>query len=246
MKFRLFLLVLLSLSCATQQNTNPSNYQKDYSFKDLSGEFLLRVESGRKDKEFFFKKKLSGISDGKEYEKSIAISQLGKLKTRNGPINSLRPKISQMTVWFDKQEYFSQVKVLPRTRELEVKTRSPEKEWNGVKKYDFPNTKGLFCFFSQLVDCIRVTGFLHKSMEKASGRMNFTIIWDGYPFVNSQYKGLNEEPFTRAMFEYDSKSENLVKYNLSFNNQIMFYHIDENKVLKKRFWVAEGLSQISN
>ncbi len=243
-----FLITLFTLTaCATNPKPEIKSYRKNFSFKDLSGEFSLEVESGAKGKELYYKKRLLGLGDQKEYEKSIAISTLGQIKTRSGVVSVLRPKISQFTVWLDKQEYFSQIKVDPEKRKLFVTMRSPEEAWKGTKEFDLPAQKGAFCFFNQIIDCLRVTGFFHQSIRKGEGRIRFTIIWDGYPYMKSQYRGIPETPFSSAIMAFDGKGEDgLYKYTLGFNGQVMFFHLNENKTLEKRFWVAEGLSQMRN
>ena len=64
---------------------------------------------------------------------------------------------------------------------------SPDKKWNGVKQVKFPvKGIGLYCFFSQLIECAKYTGFLSKALDANAGQMNFYLLWDGFPYINNQ------------------------------------------------------------
>lgn len=244
-KTLIFISVLFTISCSTPNYSNLAGYKKIYSFKDLSGEFNLQVESGRKENEFFFKKILMGVTDQKEYEKSIAISRIKEMKSPRSSRGVMIPVVSQYTVWLDKQKYFSQIKVHGKKRVIELLMKSPEKKWNGKKEFKIPEMKGAYCFFSQVVDCLRVTGYFSQSVKKNKGRFNFTLIWDGYPYVNDQYAGLSPELFSNAYFIYEGPTaEGLHKFSLNFGTQIIFFQLNEKMQLRKKFWVSEGLSQV--
>lgn len=248
MKTFTLIIVFALAGCSTNDKVAFNNYLKSYEFKDLSGNFSLVEESGlnKKKKEVFLKRKLINVSDNKVYEKGIVISHLGVLRTKEKKLRVLRPKISQYSVWFDKEKFFSQIEVLPTEKLLKVSMSSPEKKWNGIKTFKFLNSKGIFCYFSQIVDCLNVTGFLTSSRVQEQGSISFTIIWDGFPYIVDQYDGIGRSPFSSAKMVFDSKTKNgLYKFNLTFSDQIIFYHINKENVLEKRFWVSQGLTQMS-
>ena len=233
-------------------------YQRNYQFTDISGQFILNFESGVNQRtnaggggEYYVKKRLIGEKDNQEYERLIAVSTLGSLSLSSSPrpaprrrmVHLLRPKISQYTVWFKKEKYFSQLEVLPDKKMLKVKMISPEKKWNGEKLIPFRNSRGLFCFFSQIPDCVKKTGFLSKAIKQKSGKMSFTIIWDGYPFIGEQYSGIHG-PFSTAIFSYERPSkEGDWIFHLNFGEQVIFYHFNTSMQLEKKFWVSQGLRQ---
>ena len=232
-------------SRARRESAGIKKYQRNYKFVDISGEFLLDFQSGRNKKnEAYVKRRLIGEGDNQEYERLVAVSKLGALENRQRKIIALRPKISQYTVWLDKQKYFSQLEIIPHERVLKVITKSPEKKWNGVENIPFQNSRGIFCFFSQITDCVKVTGFLSQAIQRQAGKMSFTIIWEGYPFIGQQYAGI-EGPFATSIFSYEGISEegNFI-FNLNFGGQVLFYHFNQNMELEKKFWVSQGMTQV--
>ena len=246
MKYILYLVLLVLLSCSLgAMKGQIKSYQRNYKFTDMSGEFILDFESGlSKKKEVYVKKRLIGEKDNKEYEKLITISKIGALNVGGRKVRVLRPRISQYTVWFEKQKYFSQLEIIPQEKILKIWMKSPTKEWNGVQSISFPNSRGIFCFFSQIVDCVKVTGFLSKAIKNKGGKVNLTTIWEGHPFISEQYSGI-EGPLTTSVFSYEGLSQegNFI-FNLSFGNQVLFYHFNQNMQLEKKFWVSQGLEQI--
>ena len=246
MRYISSLVLLILLSCSSMSITGGlKSYQRNYNFSDMSGEFLLDFKSGlSKNKEAYVKKRLIGRQDNKEYENLITISKVGTLNVGGKKVRVLRPRVSQYTVWFEKQKYFSQLEIIPQKRMLKVSTKSPVEKWNGIQSIFFPHSRGIFCFFSQIVDCAKVTGFLSKAIKNKGGKMSLTTIWEGYPFILEQYSGI-EAPLTISVFSYEGRSrEGNFIFNLSFGNQVVLYHFNQNMHLEKKFWISQGLEQI--
>ncbi len=243
----LVLLFIFSSCSSLREKSGIIQYKRSYQFTDISGTFSLSTESGlTKDGQYFKKRKIDGEQDNKTYEKTIAISEIGSLKMGNRSSTVLRPIKAQYTVWFNKKKFFSQTEIDKKNKKLIITMSSPEAKYNGVKSYNFPGTKGIFCFFSQMVDCIRVTNFFKKSMAKKAGKLHLTIIWDGYPLINEQYDGIGNSPFSKGILTYEGLSKDKKNiYHLSFNNQVIYYHLNDKELLDGKYWVAQGLSQTS-
>ena len=243
----LWLAVLMALSaCSSGPLTKGlDNYRRNYQFSDMSGQFILDMESGlSKENEVYVKQRLIGKKDNQEYERLIAISERGQLSGQGNKISVLRPKISQYSVWFENQKYFTQLEVLAGQKELRVEIRSPEKKWHGPQRIPFKNSRGVFCFFAQLADCVKVTGFLSRAIEQKGGKMSLTVIWESYPFVEEQYSGVTG-PFALSVFSYQGRSrEGDFIFNLDIGNQILSYHFNRKMQLEKKFWVSQGLTQM--
>ena len=249
---RLYLIILtvatIFISCSTANRVNELRtepYARNYKFNDISGQFLLVFRSGlKKNNKFYVKKRLIGENDQKEYEKIIAISTLGSLQFKGEKITILRPNISQYTVWLEKKKYFSQLKIISEKRLLEVTTQSEEQKRSETQTIPFQNSRGVFCFFNQMPDCMRITGFLAKAIKKKYGKMSLTIIWEGYPFITKQYSGLSG-PFSTSILSYEGRSnEGNFIFHLNFGDQVIFYHFNNDMKLEKKFWVAQGIEQI--
>ena len=214
---------------------------------DATGQFILERESGGNPKKNnqIVKRRVyvEGKSD-KELEKSIAVAEIGFLEGADGkktPV--LRPKISEYTVWFDSKKYFTQMRLDTATRSIMVKMVSPEAKWNGKVKVPFPKGTGVYCFFSQMLECIAKTGFFAISSDKNAGQLNFHIIWDGYPYFQEQYSNVPSEVFSRAQAVYDGRTEDGErKYTVLFGEESIFFNIDEYENLSKMFWISQGLT----
>lgn len=252
-KIALGLLIACSaISCSSVKETQRLKQdlvrgEETFLYTDKNGEYLVKLISGfnKKDNTFVSKRSmLQNSSDGeKVLEQNIAISELGSIKKKN---NILRPKISQYTVWFSGKKYFSELKMNPIKKTLDLKMVSPESQWSGEKQIKLPNTKSLYCFFSQVIECAKTIGFLNKSIKKESGSMNFFVIWEGYPYLNETFSDFPSELISKAQIEYDGKiKENETRFNLKVAGQSIFYIVDKTEQMKKMFWVSQGISMVS-
>jgi hypothetical protein len=250
--FFLLLIILFNNSCSSlgkkSLKSDLTTPEETFSFSDKSGKFIIKISSGfnKKDNAFFYKKSLE-IPDKTEnnvLEQSITFSDVGTVGRKQ---TTVRPKLSQYTVWFEGKKYFSELKMIPAKEAMEVKMISPEENLNGTKTIKLPSTKVQYCFFSQVVECARATGFIGKANSKEGGQMNFYIVWEGYPYLNEVYSGVPVELFSKAQLEYDGKTkDNEIRYNLKVAGQSIFYIVDENQRMKKMFWVSQGISMVSN
>lgn len=237
LKYCLFYFILFSCSPLKIKQTFKKKESR-YELKDKSGTFVLKRSSGLIGNKFIVREKLLGLyeNEKKPFEKKISISKIGKLKN----VNILRPEKSSYAVWFDKKKYSTQMKINPLKRAMEVVLKSPESRWNGKRLIPFPRGTGVFCYFSQLIECITYTGFINKAIEKKVGVMNFHIVWDGYPFVHEQYLNLKKELFSRAEFIYDQrKKDSHDRFILKVSGQSIFYLLKDGELVKK-FWVSQG------
>jgi hypothetical protein len=222
---------------------------KQYELVDKSGRFLVERDTGYvKSKNSYIVKKrvLSfGNTKGKVLEKSITISNpgfIGKSK-----LHVLRPKVSQYTVWFDGKKYSSKMSIDLKDRAMVVELKSPEEQWRGTKRYDFPKGTGVYCFYSQLIECASVTGFMQKALKSDAGIMKFHIIWDGFPYFQEQYLNVSNTVFEEATLKYGGKNnKGLIKFTLDTKSQIMFFFVDSDFNLKKQLWVSQGYSMVES
>lgn len=243
--------LLLLASCAS---TSKSNLKKElirgeerFTYTDKNGTFLVKLSSGfnKKENNLITKRSLEVTNRDSDnvLEQSVVLSEIGVLK-KNKTI--LRPKISQYSVWFEGKKYFSELKLNPAKKAIDVKMVSPETQWSGVKQIKLPNTKALYCFFSQVVECAKTVGFISQAIAKETGSMNFYVIWEGYPYLNETFSDFPSELFSKAQFEYDGKTkEDERRFNLKVSGQSIFFVVDKNEQMKKMFWVSQGISMVS-
>lgn len=205
---------------------------------------MLERESGpvSKSKSIFAVKRVLKDDDNKVLEQSVVLSRLGSLK---GKVSILRPEKSQYTVWFDGKEYSTITQIDTKNKSLGLIFNSPEEQWRGQKTIPFPKKGMIYCYFSQLIECVMAAGFVHKAIDNGNGEMSLHIIWEGYPYIQQQYIGIPEEVFSMATFSYDGENERGLRrfsLNIKNSNQIIFYQLNKEDELKGIFWPAQGLS----
>ncbi|MBL6988636.1 MAG: hypothetical protein ISR65_02615 [Bacteriovoracaceae bacterium] len=248
--------ITLATSCAIWAPSSPkatsphslkkklSHRQSKYYLTDKSGQYVEIRERffDSKTKNFVLKRKVvDKENQSKVLEKNISFSTPGMLNK----IPSLRPNISQYTVWFDKKKYFSELKINTYTRNLDIRLNSPKKQWNGTQSIPFPKGTGVFCFFSQLIECVKATNFFTEATSRKVGQMTFHVIWDGYPYFQQQYGHVPEAVFSMANFVYVGQSKlGDVRFELTIADQIIQYHLDSSMDFKKMFWVEQGVSLV--
>ncbi|WP_290735734.1 hypothetical protein [Halobacteriovorax sp. JY17] len=223
---------------------NTDKVSKTFQLSDKAGKFLVEREKGfnKGKNQFIVKKSVKASGDSKELEKLIVISKLGSLKKN---LTILKPEVSEYSVWFEGKKYVSRMQVNPTNKSMEVRMSSPEKQWQGKRVFPFPKTLGIFCYFSQITECARATGFIDKAIKRDGGSMKVVIIWEGYPYFQEQYLNIPNSVFTEGTFEYDGRNESGERrFTLKVGNQSIFYFLDKNKELMKKFWVSQGLSMV--
>lgn len=220
------------------------NRTVSFEYSDKAGRFLLERESGRMSgvPKYMVKERMHTPEQDEEVvEQLVSISTIGKVKD----LKLLRPERSQYTVWFDGRKYFTELKVDTNERKMLVEMSSPEKEWSGSEQFSFPKGTGVYCFFSQLIECASITGFINKADEVKAGKMRFHIIWDGYPYIMEQYPGIEKSVFTAASLEYDGETEaGKNRFVLRFSGETIFYIVDiAAGQFEKKLWVSQGVTQ---
>lgn len=241
---KILIMLFLLISCAHKANnfTSIQKSKKSFHYKDISGSFVIQRDIARKKNKIINRQQIINPNDiAAPLEKTVTMSKLGIIKTSKGQRRSLRPVASQHSIWFNKKEYFSQLKIIPEKRSLEVVTRSPEDKWNGKELIKFPKGN-IFCFFSQVPECLKAHGLLSKLENKQTESINFYIIWDNYPYQNQQLSGVSNSAFQSAVLKYSGKSKSSLKYAVDLTNQTIFYHFDNQKNLENMFWITQGIS----
>lgn len=253
-KIAFFMLLIVSSHFASCAATKTVSLKKElardeerFTYTDKNGTYLVKLSSGFNKKENTLVTKRSlGVTNKENdniLEQSIVLSDIGSLKKKK---TILRPKLSQYTVWFEGKKYFSELKLNTQKKSFEVKMISPEKQWNGAKQFKLPNTKALYCFFSQIIECAKTVGYIQKAIQEETGSMNFYVIWEGYPYLNETFSDFPLELFSKAQLEYDGKiKEKENRFNLKVAGQSIFFIVDENEQMRKMFWVSQGISMVS-
>ncbi len=231
-------------SCSSSQNQIKDGFKEKniYVFNDSTGEYFLERDILIKNKKLITRQKIySSMEPDKLLEKSIMISSLGKLKVGSNLINYTRPDISQFTIWFEKQKFFSQLKTLKKNKSLEIVMLSPEEKWNGNKEIKYP--KGAtFCYYTQIPDCLKIQGHLNSLINKEKKQIPFYLIWESYPYQGEQLNNISDSPFQKAVILYEGINNGLHRFIVDLGNQTILYHYNLDLKFEMMFWVAQGIT----
>lgn len=240
--------ILLLISCASPAGKIKETLEKNsevFNYNDKNGTFRVKTESftNKKGKSYITKKSLETLNKQKEniLEKSIVVSDIGTIKN----IAILRPRRSQYTVWFDGKKYFSELNLNAEKKAIDVKMISPEKQWSGIKTIKFPTTRAIPCFFSQIIECADVSGFINMASKKEAGAMELLIVWEGFPYLNETFSDFPAELFSEGTLEYDGKTKDSErKFNLKVAGQSIVFVLNDKNKMTKMFWVTQGISMV--
>ena len=236
MKFFCFFAFVL-ISCASPRIKTNYTGKSFFRYEDPSGNYVLKRDVLEIASKIQVRQQLLSINSPEiPLEKSITISEMGRVKKQK----SIRPVISQFSVWFEKKKYFAQFKLDKNIKKLNIILKSPEPKWNSTKNIEM--AKGIvFCWFSQIPECIRRAGLLsrNKGLKK-----RFKVIWENYPYLTEQYRNVPSKLFSDAMISYDGMFQENHKYNIQIDNQILIYHFSESLEFEKMFWISQGISII--
>jgi len=246
--FVILSLLFIFAACSSNSSNIKESLNKNketFNYTDKNGTFKVFVESslGKKGKTYVTKRSMEILGNQKDkiLEKSIVMADLGTVKKL--PI--LRPRKSQYSVWFDGKKYFSELNIVPSKKAIDVKMISPEKQWSGNKLIPFPDTKEIPCFFSQVIECADITGFIKVASKKEEGSMKLLIVWEGYPYLNETFSDFPNELFSEATFEYDGKTKDSErKFNLKVAGQSIVFVLNDKNKMTKMFWVTQGISMV--
>lgn len=238
--FLLSALVLAACSSAPDRSTALAfkDNQSQYYLSDRSGEFVVMRSVKLKGRKVVVKKEVFSPNElNRPLEKTVAVSDLGKIRTGDGVQPSLRPDVAQHTIWYEKKRFFSQLKLNKATKSLDVVMESPEEEWNGARSFPFPKGR-VFCFFSQIPECVKAHGLL-DNLEKPSA---IQVIWDNFPYHLEMYEKVSGDPFEKGIWAFDKNTSDGHRYGLVLGGQLILFEFDPDKNFKNMFWVVQGIS----
>lgn len=235
--FGYFLLVYSLSGCSSA--LMKSQYKWDqktraYILKDKTGTYSLQRQVKLLPNKLALKHEvLEDKNQSEVLEKTITVSKLGKLKGRN----AILPETSQHTVWLEGKRYFSQTRTKAESKMLEVITESPEEKQQNSKNYAYPKSN-VFCYFSQIPECVKLLGFLSDK----SRSFKLFVLWDTFPYHLEMYENVSPTPFSAGVWAFDEENRSGYRYGLVVDEQLIIYEFDNDLNFKNMFWVAQGIS----
>ena len=245
MRISVLILFLLS-ACAHVLDTGvaPKEGLRTFKYVDASGTYVFTRENKLLKNRLITRTQISSQAGSQKLlEKSVMVTELGSVKGKDGRLLVSRPFASDFTVWLEGKRYDSKFRLEPATKSMSVDLMSPEEKWKGKSSVLVP--KGtLFCFFSQIPDCLYHNMLLTKTMERKGEDTSFYVVWDGYPFVQEQFSGAGTKLFAPAVLKYDGEHKSTLRYIVEVNGQSVLYHFSKSFDLVRMLWIAQGVSII--
>ena len=241
MKIIFFLLILSG--CSNLTRGTPSEGKTIYSYVDGSGSYKLIRESKLLKQKIGTRIQLLDTKGGNQrvVEKSILISQIGSIKSRNKRLLTVRPSASEFTVWLEGKKYFSSMKLDPKNKSMKLTLDSPEKRWQGTSQVKFPAGK-YFCFYNQLPECLYHNYLLILANENRDQKFDFIVVWDGYPYIQDQLTRVGKNLFASATLKFDGENKGLFRYIVEVEGQMILFQMSKSFDLVKVAWITQGIT----
>jgi len=223
----------------------PKEKKQQYAFIDGSGRFTFIREHKLIKKKLISRTQITNNlgSTQKPLEKSILVSQLGTINDGSSRVLIVRPYASDFTVWLDGKRYESKMRLDTKNKSMIIELESPEPKWKGRQSFPVPKGKH-FCFFAQIPDCLYHNQMLGKAYERKGRFFPFTVVWDGYPYIQDQYSGVGFKLYSVARIKYEGEHKEIRKFLVEVDGQGILYHFSKSFDLVRMFWIAQGVSII--
>ncbi len=244
MKTTLLIFLLTTLfSCASILKSTPKMGKEAFNYTDVSGSYHLTRESKIIKRKLVTRSQLFSMVGGgqKLVEKSITVSQIGSTKGKKTRALTVRPLASEFTVWLEGKKYYSKMSLNTKTKSLQIDLDSPESKWKGSSSIKFPRGH-IFCFFSQLAECLYQGQLLERVFDGRTKRADFYVVWDSYPYTSEQFANLGGGVFAPATVRYDGVKLGLYRFEVEVDGQILLYYFSKSFDFVKMSWIAQGLT----
>jgi hypothetical protein len=70
------------------------------------------------------------------------------------------------------------------------------------------------------------------------------IVWDNYPYVQEQFNGVGQTPFSSAILKFEGSEKKYLKYIVEVDGQTVVYHFSPSFDLIRILWIAQGLTVV--
>lgn len=222
---------------------SPKQGKTTYSYVDVGGSFRFVRESKDIKKKLVTRGQLLDTkgSSSRVLEKSINVSQVGSIKSKDKRLLTVRPLASEFTVWLEGKKYTSRMKINTATKSMRVTLESPEAKWQGTSEIKFPQGK-YFCFFNQIPECLYHNYLLNQAVENEGRTFGFYVVWDSWPFIQDQLTRVGKNLFAPASLKFDGEIKGQFRYIVEVEGQMVLYHFTKSFDLVKIAWIAQGIT----
>jgi hypothetical protein len=238
----LFLLFFLP-SCASVFKGSPHEGKTTYSYSDEAGRFKFVREFKVIKKKIVTRNQIldTNGSRSRVLDKTILVSQIGSIGSKNKRLLTVRPIASEYEVWLEGKKYSSRMKLNTKNKSMTLTLDSPESKWKGVSEVKFPKGK-YFCFFGQIPECLYHNYLLVNATEHEQERFDFYVIWDSYPYIQDQLTHVGKDLFAAASIKFDGEIKGHLRYIVEIEGQMLLYEFTKSFDLVKIAWIAQGIT----
>lgn len=242
MKNLFFLLFIVGCSHGGPSGS-PREGKTIYSYNDISGNYRMSREFKNIKQKIVTRNQLMDRNggDSRVVEKSIVVSRLGSVKAKQGRLVTLRPEASEFSVWLEGKQYMSRMRLNPKKRSMTVTMDSPDARWKGTKDISFPKGQ-FFCFYSQIPECLYHNYLLKRAYDDKSKKLDFYIVWDGYPYIQDQLTRVGKNLFAPATVKFDGEIKKNFRYIVEVEGQMLLYMFSSNYDFVRMSWIVQGIT----
>jgi len=244
-----YLIALIFFTSCSFLGSKKDSLKKDnavYNQVEENGKYVAVRDSGfTSSKSFVVKTSVKNDLKSDLYlEKNVTISDVQSITKK---VRALLPRKSESVYYLNGKRYSTRMNLEKYEGKIVVRMVSPEAQWNGEKVFDIPKGNGNLCFYSSVVECSIVTGFLKQAIKNGGGKMNFTLIWESYPYFQEQFINIPSEPTSIANIVYDGVNRlGQHRLTLEAGGQSQFYFINKKFEIVKHIWAAQGFTRERN
>ena len=241
---KVLLLLLFIASCSSGgPSGSPREGKTIYTYNDISGSYRLSREFKNIKQKIVTRNQLMNraAGDARVVEKSIVVSRLGSIKGKKSRIVTLRPEASEFSVWLEGKQYLSRMRLNPKKKIMNLTMESPDNRWNGTKEIPFPKGQ-YFCFYNQIPECLYHNYLLKRAHDDGRRKIDFFIIWDGYPYIQDQLTRVGKNLFAPATVKFDGEIKKNFRYIVEVEGQMILYMFSSSYDFVKMSWIVQGIT----
>lgn len=228
------------LGCAL--SGKPKEGKAYYSYLDESGKFLLVRETRVIQQRIVSRVQLlQSRNSSKLLEKTILVSQIGSIKSKQNRLLTVRPQAADYEVWIEGKKYASSMRINPKGKSMRLSLDSPDPKWQGTSEVRFPKGK-YFCFYSQIPECLYHNYLLRLARENEGESFSFFVVWDSYPYLQELLTNVGKTLFVSASVKFDGANSGLFRYIVEVEGQEILLQFSKAYDLEKVAWISQGIT----
>ena len=211
-----------------------------FNVKEEQESYVAKLEKGKRGNKYFYRVIMSNIPENAKgpLEKTMSVSKDVQINFNKRKFDVLFPMTSVFTSWVDGHRLSSKITYVESEHRFLVQS----KNGNEYIPWTTSENPKVICFFTQIMPCIsRTDAFLAKGLAEGES-IDFYVIWERYPFLDSFYEGMTNELISPAVLTLEKREDAYLSLNVEVANQILNYRVDYSLDMLGFAWSAQGIS----